>query len=273
MPDRSQLVRTPITDRTGKQTTVYRKPDAGSPAAGSRVPAPTIAPLRPEAAAQPTRAQRYAERLDRIRADNETWGPEHPKYREVFNAASIALGALIGSCSGAGDDDVQTIAGHVSDAFETARFAQVATADLFGGVQAGLAEQYRDTLPSAEELADWQDNLFRGADDYVRVLRVSAMLQTLELIELSRIPDDPTTLTAMHEDARDHRFIVHLMASAQGAIDYRDFEASGDYVRLLDEFPEELEAISQGVREGLHAGAIRAKLDGGRAPALLRGEL
>jgi hypothetical protein len=69
------LVPASITDRNGKQTTVYRKSEQCS-ANGPSLPPPSVGPPIPH---EPSRGEAYAQRLAAVAADNAAWGEEHPK--------------------------------------------------------------------------------------------------------------------------------------------------------------------------------------------------
>lgn len=146
---------------------------------------------------------------------------------------------------------------------------------MFGGLFFALQNTAKEDidLSDTEQLWGWQEDSQPDCGAYNGVFDVGAALQSLRLMPISRVPDDMPVIDNQQPEERDMRFIVHLYAHAQGLIDYADTDKNGDFVKLIDEFPERVEDIAAGAREGLHAAAIRAKLDGEGATALLSGHL
>ncbi|GAB2707536.1 hypothetical protein ACX801_08045 [Arthrobacter bambusae] len=84
------------------------------------------------------------------------------------------------------------------------------------------------------------------------------MLQRLDLLARHNVPTDPS----------DARFCAHLWASARGVMDYTR-TGNEDYIRLLDEHPDDADAIANKV----HSQGIRALLAGDTVAGVVSGAL
>lgn len=262
MNDRSHLIRTPITDRAGRQTTVYRRPAAALGSAAA-LPAPVLAALmEPE---PPAPVEQYEQRRGRIHAENARWRDEGDRTGAV-EAMSEALHGMQHLAWLIAESDYrpasERLAQHLSEAVDLHAHSCVSFAGLYARHFCVAANNPERTLHDgdAEDSKYWESY---GAADAAEAMTVARTLLTLDLISFTE--DFPGT--------PDERVSAHLRAHAMHLIDYsRPTDEIRGAVEAIDARPDDFLTISSIHEPGMHAAAILHVLDSTSKP-LSRGAL
>lgn len=277
----SNLIPTPITDKNGKVTTVHRRPDIPQDhRAHSFGPPVVTSAYIPPKEAKSVDAISYSERLEAITEANERWvSGDKPSVTEMAPLAAEALnvvGNLMLSAVDCQDkSEGQDLGIRISELGQSKDYAAIILADRFAAVHYTLRVmndpdvEWMDDEDDAEEsifggqdTSDW-DSEYAGASDNVQIID---MVMTLREMNLMSYVDAP--------EHGDKKFFAHLYMNATEKINYRhDDEKTLELIRLVDEFPEHGEAISEGINKGLHAEGIKALIDGELHTGLVSGAL
>lgn len=269
---RSHLVATPVTDRNGKQTTVFKKPH-GPGSGKSAVPAPSVSGQKPPAV---VRTDAYAERLAAVEPANAAYRADPARRLGFAEAAGEGMRTLTLAVARGHRSQAEDLAHSIGAAFEDDAYSRIIIADNFGHLYSGLeASNGVDLdLTDTERMLDVEQKASADAADYNAVFVIAEALQNVQLMSLSEIPGSLWDNSQKPVEERDLRFLAHLYASAESAIDYGDRKSDWDVVRLIDEYPDRVkEIIAARKEEGLHAAAIKAQILGEGASALRTGTL
>lgn len=276
MPNRPHLVPTPITDRTGKQTTVYRRPEATASPHGALSALPAPRPASPSLAQPSGRSAEYAKRLREIAESNRLWDSGgHPDRGFLMGCAMEAMGGMLNTVALDSErDEAAQLAAHLQYfACHHGAHSQVVIAERFAPI---LDELYANhgKAPVADTAA-WEEILTGESSDYgarelVSAAKIAQTLQSAGLIAKAYVPER----IGGGERIEDRRFFAHLFAHAHGVVDYREPPSEAvDLIRVIDEFPEHMDEIRRHAVEGLHGAAIRELVAGECPKALVTGAL
>lgn len=261
------LIPTPITDKNGKQTTVYRAPDDSPKIVRGGIPPLTMEAYIPphKRKRETAEAESYSERRERIKDANERWkAGERPTPEEL---APVAMKAM---------DSLSNLMMFVSDCADSSeredyaiRIASLASEKDFPLMIA--CEQFREvhyTLADSVNIdTEWDDPFevsFDGEDTSDWSSEYASVKDSGSVIDLILALRDENLMN--HLEAPEHgdkRFFAHLYLSATKKLNYRmDDENTIATIHLVDEFPEKTELIAEGLDKNLHAEGIRALIHG-----------
>lgn len=273
----NNLIPTPITDKNGKQTTVYRSPETSGKQSSSGMPAPTMqAYVPPKTKPTPGPDESYEDRRARIKDSNERWrAGERPAPEELAASAMLAMDAMANIgwsiAQGRSESERMDIADSINSLCNNKDFAALTACDKFREVHHTLAhiDDYSgfDDEPfeisfTGEDTSDWEAENATSKNS-VEVIDLIMTLRENDLMDQYEVPDHG-----------DPRFFAHLYLSATGTLNYRrDDENTLAIIRLTDELPEKTEVIADGIKKNLHAEGIRALIDGELHSGIVSGAL
>lgn len=267
---RAHLVATPITDVTGKQTTVYRRP-VGGPAALRSMPAPAVA----AAAAERSTPERtaYRQRLAAIAEANRVWerdsvceGLDQLKMGALEALSALMVSVATHAGDGHGGEEAGEFAQLAVSTTSTMEYGRLIAANALAPLYHAFEADHRLDPTDADAREEASENDFYGWDP-VHLFAIVCVVERLQRLGLQARHDVPASPS-------DDRLCAHLWASARRVIDYNGIhEGHDEIIRLIDEHPTDVEAIAAGFERGLHPEAVRAVIEGNAAPAVAAGIL
>ena len=259
----NNLIPTPITDKNGKATTVYRSAETPQQTTMKVLPAPVMEAYVPPKKARAVNDESYASRRERIRLENIAEdGPLELANKGVLSMKAFeSIGNLMMSAVNSYDKSEQEdFALSIGTLGKEKDFAAIILADRFGAAHYTIADsndkdsEWDEPLEisfDGEDTSDWESE-YTGINDYVQVIDLVMALREHGLMGRDEVPE--------HGEAR---FLAHLYLSASGKLYYRhDDDDTIAVMNIVDEFPEHTNIVAEGLDNGLHVEGIKALLDG-----------
>lgn len=259
----NNLVPTPITDKNGKATTVYRSAEAPQTPRTGGLPAPVMTAYIPPKKEVPIASESYSERRQRIRREAvaET-GPEEKaaKEKRAVQAFTCMHNLMLSAVSSNDSSEREDFALRVGMLGEEQDFETILLADRFAAVHYTLADSMDNddewdeplTLEfNGDDTSDWESE-YIGIKDHVQIIDLVMALRENHMMGSTEVPE--------HGESR---FLAHLYLSATQRLNYRrDDDETIAMMNIVDEFPEQTNLIADGIDKGLHAEGIKAILAG-----------
>ena len=272
------LIPTPITDKNGKQTTVYRSPDNAPKQLRSGIPPLTMEAYVPpsQKKQKPTEVESYEERRERIKEANERWkAGARPTSEELAPISMKAMDSvsnlmmIVADCSDSSEREDYAI--RIASLASEKDFPLMIACERFREVHYTLADsvnvdtEWDDPFEvsfDGEDTSDWSSE-YATVRDSGNVIDLIITLRDENLMDHMEVPEHG-----------DKRFFAHLYLSATGKLNYRIDDANTiATIHLVDEFPEKTELIAEGLDKNLHAEGIRALIQGDIHPGIASGAL
>lgn len=264
------LIPTPITDKNGKATTVYRSAEAPQQAQKTSIPAPVVQAQTVEHKEHPADSESYAERKRRILEEsNAEETPESIAAKaelavKVFPSVQNLMMSL-SSCMDSSERE--DFAFQIGELAAHKEFEAIGLSDRFADVYNTIvnSSDEDDTLDidfSGEDTSDWESE-YVGIRDHLKIIDVVFALRDQHLMSPTEVPEHG-----------EPRFFAHLYMSASKRINYRDDDDETlALIRLVDEYPERTEMIAEGLEKGVHSEGIKSLLNGNVSKGVASGVL
>lgn len=259
----NNLVPTPITDKNGKATTVYRSAEAPQQPRTAGLPAPVMTAYVPPKKNAPKASESYADRQQRIRKEAVAEsGPEEKaaKAQRAVQAFTCIQNLMLSAVSSTDSSEREDFALRIGMLGEGQDFEAIILTDRFAAVHYTLADsmdnddEWDEPLElefNGDDTSDWTSE-YIGIKDHVQIIDLVMALRENHLMSPTEVPD--------HGEAR---FLAHLYLSATQKLNYRhDDDETITLMKLVDEFPEQTNLIAEGLDKGLRAEGIKAVLAG-----------
>jgi hypothetical protein len=256
----SNLVPTPITDKNGKATTVYRSADAPQTPNKNGLPAPVMTAFIPPKKAIAKDTESYTDRRQRIRKEAVAEPDRAAKAQRAVQAFTCMQNIMLSAVSSTDSSEREDFALRIGMLGEDQDFEAILLADRFAAVHYTLADsidnddEWDEPLElefNGDDTSDW-DSEYVGISNHVQIIDLVLALRENHLMSPTEVPDHGET-----------RFLAHLYLSATQKLNYRyDDDETIALMNIVDEFPEQTNLIAEGLDKGLRSEGIKALLAG-----------
>jgi hypothetical protein len=256
----SNLVPTPITDKNGKATTVYKSVDAPQTPQKSGLPAPVMTAYIPPKKALPVASESYADRKQRIRQEAVAEPDRAAKAQRAVQAFTCMQNIMLSAASNTDSSEREDFALRIGMLGEVQDFEAILLADRFAAVHYTLADsidnddEWDEPLElefNGDDTSDWESE-YLGINDHVQIIDLVMTLRENHFMSPTEVPEHG-----------EPRFLAHLYLSATQKLNYRhDDDETIAMMNIVDEFPEQTNLIAEGLDKGLWSAGIKALLAG-----------
>lgn len=260
----SNLVPTPITDKNGKATTVYRSAEVPQQPWKSGLPAPVMTAFIPPKETAPKPSESYADRQQRIRHEAVAEsGPEEEaaKAQRAVQAFTCIQNLMLSAVSNTDISEREDFALRIGMLGAEQDFEAILLADRFAAVHYTLADAMDNDdewdepmelgFDGDDDTSDWESE-YLGIKDHIQIIDLVMALRENHLMSSTEVPDHG-----------EPRFLAHLYLSATKKLNYRhDDDETIALMKIVDEFPEQTNLIAEGLDKDIRAEGIKALLAG-----------